>query len=569
MGLTKAELGRRIDQALGRARADLVIKGTRLLNVATGELDEGDIAICGDWIVGTHDAYRGAREIDGRGRIAVPGLIDTHVHVESSLVTPFEFERAVLPRGTTTAICDPHEIANVLGVAGLRYFLDAAGHLRMTLRVQLSSCVPATHLETSGARLDAADLVSLRDHPAVLGLAEMMNFPGVLAKDDVVLDKLLAFAGWHVDGHAPLVRGYDLNGYLAAAIRTDHESTGFAEGEEKLKKGMQVLMREGSIAKDVAALAPLLTDRTWPFLAFCTDDRNPLEIAEEGHLDFAIRKAIGLGVPPLAAYRAASFGAARAFRLFDRGQIAPGHRADLVLLDDLESCAIGQVICGGVPIDDAAFADRDPVAPVGYGSVKRDPVRPELLEVRAGGPSGPVIGAIENSLLTEHLSLELPYKDGVRSPDPVQGVHKLCVLERHGKNGNVGRGFVKGFGALRGALAGSVGHDSHNLIVVGANDADMALAVNRLIELQGGYVAAQGGRVLAELPLPIAGLMSDRPFEEVARELRTLRGTARDLGCALTEPFLQLAFLPLPVIPHLKLTDRGLVDVDRFELIAA
>jgi adenine deaminase len=222
-----------------------------------------------------------------------------------------------------------------------------------------------------------------------------------------------------------------------------------------------------------------------------------------------------------------------------------------------------------VLIDDAAFADRDPMTPVGCGSVKRDPLRAALLEVRATGPSGPVIGAIENSLLTDHLSLELPYKDGVRSPDPVQGVHKLCVLERHGKNGNVGRGFVKGFGALRGALAGSVGHDSHNLIVVGANDADMALAVNRLIELQGGYVAAQGGRVLAELPLPIAGLMSDRPFEEVARELRTLRGTARDLGCALTEPFLQLAFLPLPVIPHLKLTDRGLVDVDRFELIAA
>ena len=273
-GLGKAELGRRIDQALGRARADLVIKSGRFLNVATGELDQGDIAICGDWIVGTHDTYRGDREIEARGRVAVPGFIDTHVHVESSLVTPFEFERAVLPRGTTTAICDPHEIANVLGVAGLRYFLDAASSLGMTLRVQLSSCVPATHLETSGARLDAADLVALRDHPAVLGLAELMNFPGVLAKDDTVLDKLVAFAGWHVDGHAPLVRGYDLNGYLAAAIRTDHESTGFEEGREKLRKGMQLLMREGSIAKDVAALAPLLTERTWPFLSFCTDDRR-------------------------------------------------------------------------------------------------------------------------------------------------------------------------------------------------------------------------------------------------------------------------------------------------------
>jgi adenine deaminase len=569
MELTRAELGRRIDQARGRGAADLVIKGARFLNVATGALDQGDIATCGDWIVGTHDDYRGVREIDGRGRIAVPGFIDTHVHVESSLVTPFEFERAVLPRGTTTAICDPHEIANVLGAAGVRYFLDAALALHMTLKVQLSSCVPATNLETSGARLEAADLVALRDHPAVLGLAEMMNFPGVLAGDDAVLDKLVAFAGWHVDGHAPLVRGYDLNGYLAAAIRTDHESTGLAEGREKLGKGMCVLMREGSIAKDVAALAPLLTEATWPFVAFCTDDRNPLEILDEGHVEFAIRKAIARGVPALVAYRAASCGAARAFGLFDRGQIAPGRRADIVLLDDLESCAVAQVICGGAPVDDAAFAGRAGVPPVGHDSVRRAPVAPELFAVRASGPSGPVIGAIEHSLLTEHLTLELPCRDGLRLPDPAQGVHKLCVLERHGCGGTVGRGFVKGFGRLTGALASSIGHDSHNLIVVGDDDADMARAINRLIELQGGCVALAGGEVRAELALPVAGLMSERPFEEVAARLRELRRAAAAMGCAMTEPFLQLAFLPLPVIPHLKLTDLGLVDVDRFELIAA
>jgi len=569
MAPDKRELRRRIDQALGREAADLVIKGARILNVATGTLDPGDVAICGDWIVGTHDDYRGVREIDARGQIAAPGFIDTHVHIESSLVVPAEFERSVLPRGTTTAICDPHEIANVLGLEGIRYFLAAAETLRMTLKVQLSSCVPATELETSGARLSAADLVTIRDHPAVLGLAEMMNFPGVLAKDEGVLDKLIAFAGWHIDGHAPLVRGYQLNAYLAAAIRTDHESTSFEEGQEKLRKGMQVLAREGSIAKDVATLAPFLSDQTWPSFAFCTDDRNPLEIAEEGHIDFAIRKAIRAGAPPLAAYRAASFGAARAFRLFDRGQIAPGQRADLVLLDDLESCAVARVICGGVVIDEQAFADHVHPPPVGFRSVKRAPVAPEVFQVRAAGPVGPVIGAIENSLLTEHLTLELPYRAGLRLPDPAQGVHKLAVLERHGINGNVGRGFVKGFGALHGALASSIGHDCHNIIVVGDNDADMALAVNRLIELQGGAVAVADGAVRAELPLPIAGLMSDRPFEEVERALRRLRQTARELGCALPEPLLQLAFLPLPVIPHLKLTDRGLVDVDRFELIAA
>jgi adenine deaminase len=569
MALTRAELGRRIDQALGRSAADLVIKGARILNVATGTLDQGDIAICDGWIVGTHDDYRGQREIDGHGRIAAPGFIDTHVHVESSLVTPFEFERSVLPRGTTTAICDPHEIANVLGLDGLRYFLAAAETLWMTLRVQLSSCVPATTLETSGARLEAADLLALSDHPAVIGLAEMMNFPGVLAKDEGVLEKLVAFEGRHVDGHAPLVRGYQLNGYLAAAIRTDHESTSFEEAEEKLRKGMVVLAREGSIAKDVRALAPLLSDLTWPSFAFCTDDRNPLEIAEEGHIDCAIRKAIGAGAPALAAYRAASFAAARAFGLFDRGQIAAGRRADIVLLDDLASCAVSQVICAGAVVEPAAFADRPGVAPVGYGSVRRAPVAAEVFAVPAAGASVPVIGAREHSLLTDHLTLALPQQGGWLLPDPAQGVHKLAVLERHGVNGNLGRGFVKGFGGLRGALASSIGHDCHNLIVVGDDDGDMAQAVNRLIELQGGAVAVADGAVRAELALPVAGLMSDRPFEEVESSLKALRAASRAMGCGLTEPFLQLAFLPLPVIPHLKLTDKGLVDVDRFQLIEA
>jgi len=569
MPLDKAELCRRIDQALGRARADLVIKGGRILNVATGTLDEGDVAICGDWIVGTHDDYRGQHEIDARGRIVAPGFIDTHVHVESSLVTAHEFERAVLPRGTTTAICDPHEIANVLGADGIRYFLDASRALCMTLRVQLSSCVPATDLETSGARLDAEDLLPLADHPSVIGLAELMNFPGVWARDDVVLDKVLAFAGRHIDGHAPLVRGYGLNAYLAAAVRTDHESTSFEEAEEKLRKGMHVLAREGSIAKDVDALAPLLTDLTWPSFSFCTDDRNPIEIAEEGHIDFAIRKAIRRGAPPIAAYRAASFAAARAFGLFDRGQIAAGRRADVVLLDDLETCSVAGVLCGGRTIDDEAFAERTDVPPVGFDSVKRAPVAAEDFAVHAGGAFGPVIGAIESSLLTESLTRDLPYRDGLRMADPAQGVHKLAVLERHGRNGNIGRAFVQGFGPMHGALGSTIGHDCHNIIVVGDRDDDMALAANRLIELQGGIVAVAGGRVLAELALPIAGLMSDRPLAEVEPKLRHLRTVTHEMGCALAEPFLQLAFLPLPVIPHLKLTDRGLVDVDRFELIAA
>jgi adenine deaminase len=564
-----ATLGRRIDQGAGREPADLVVRGGRILNVATGTLDPGDVAICGDTIVGTHDAYHGRREIDARGLIVAPGLIDTHVHVESSLVTPDQFERAVLPRGTTTAVCDPHEIANVLGAAGLRYFLDAAGTLAMTLRVQLSSCVPATPLETAGARLEADDLLALADHPAVIGLAEMMNFPGVLSKDPGVLAKLAAFQDRHIDGHAPLVRGYDLNGYLAAGIRTDHESTSAPEASEKLRKGMQVLAREGSIAKDVKALAPLLDGDTWPSFAFCTDDRNPIEIAEEGHIDHAIRCAIQAGAPMIPVYRAATLGAARAFGLADRGIVAAGRRADLVLLADPKSCAVQATICGGREVGPELFEARTVIEPVGRGSVHRAPVGPADFRVAADGPGALVIGAIENSLLTERREMVLPYQGGCRQPDPDRGVLKLAVLERHGVNGNIGRAFVHGFGPLRGALAATIGHDCHNLIVVGDDDADMASAVNRLIELQGGAAIASGGVIRAELRLPIAGLMSDRPLAEVERDLRVLRETTRGLGCTLAEPLLQLAFLPLPVIPHLKLTDRGLVDVDRFALIAA
>lgn len=557
----EAELARRIDQGSGREAADLVLRGARVLNTATGTIDGPcDVAICGELIVGTHEGYRGRREIDAKGRIIAPGFVDAHVHVESSLVLPAEFERGVLPRGTTTAVCDPHEIANVLGAEGIRYFLEASRNLAMTLKVNLSSCVPATELETAGARLEIEDLLPLRDHPAALGLAEVMNFPGVLAKDAGLLKKLAAFARGHVDGHAPLLRGLPLNGYLAAGIRTDHECTTREEAEEKLRKGMVVFLREGSIAKNVAALAPVLDERSWMRCAFCTDDRNPLEIVEEGHVDAAIRKAIAAGAPAIPAYRAASLGAALAFGLRDRGVVAPGYRADLVLLDDLESVAVTAVVCGGRLVEPELFAGRVHPEPVGHGSVRCRPVSAEALAVpAAGGAPTPVIGALPFSLLTERLDVELPERHGRRVADPARGILKLAVVERHGRNGNIGLGFVAGFGPLRGAIASSIGHDSHNLIAAGDSDADMALALNRLIELQGGAVVAREGRVLAELPLPVAGLMSDRSFGFVEERLRPLRAAAAACGCTLAEPLLQLAFLPLPVIPHLKLTDRGYV----------
>lgn len=566
--MARASLSERVTQGRGAAAADVVVRDVRLLDFVTGDLVATDIALCGDTIVGTYDRYEGRETIDGGGRIAVPGFIDTHCHVESSLVTPQEFERCVLPHGVTTAICDPHEMANVLGAAAFDFFLASSERMVMDLFVQLSSCVPATALETSGARLDADDLLPYLAHHKVIGLAEFMNFPGVLALDAACVAKLQAFANSHIDGHAPLLRGKDLNGYCAAGIRTEHEATSAEEALEKIRKGMTVLIREGSVSKDLHALAPLLTLTTSPFLAFCTDDRNPLDIAEEGHIDFLIRTAIALGAPPLAAYRSASLTAATAFGLFDRGMIAPGKRADIVLLDHLEECQVSDVIVGGRLLRPDLFAQREPVALIGLASMKAREVSAADFAIPGAAGEQPVIGVIPGKIITEKLSRPVPARDGALVADPASDIAKVAVVARHGHNDNIGRGFVSGFGMQRGAIASSVGHDSHNICVVGVDDADMALAVNRLGAIGGGFVVVEGGVVRAELPLPVAGLMSDRPYEEVHASLGPLRTAARGLGVTLPEPFLQVAFLPLPVIPHLKISDFGLVDVDRMQLVA-
>jgi adenine deaminase len=562
-----SRLERMIDQGTGREKADIVLKGGRIFDLVTGELVASDIAICEDRIVGTCGQYAGSTEIDITGRIVVPGFIDTHLHIESSLVTPHEFDRCVLPYGVTTAICDPHEIANVLGTEGLQYFLDSAEQTIMDVRVQLSSCVPATHLETSGADLPIERLLPFRKHPKVIGLAEMMNYPGVIHKDPVALAKLEAFQDGHIDGHSPLLSGLDLNGYLSAGIRTDHECTSAAEALEKIRKGMHILIREGSVSKDLHALAPIITERLSPFIALCTDDRNPLDIAEQGHLDYLIRTAISLGADTLAVYRTASISAARAFGLRDRGLVAPGWRADLVVIDTLENCMPEIVFSAGRRVTADLFATRQPVEPVGLDSVRARPVTAAEFSVAARDGESSVLGVIPGKIITEHRRIRLPNKGNQTTVDLVNDVLKVTVIERHGKNGNIATAFVQGFGLKKGAIASTVGHDSHNICVVGASDEDMAIAANRLSDIHGGFVVVEDGKITGEIALPVAGLMSTAPYEEVRDTLHHLRQAAYALGATLQEPFLQLAFLPLPVIPHLKISDKGLVDVDRFELM--
>ena len=563
------ELSEKISQARGDSRADLVLRGARIFDTVTGHFLPGDLAICGDTIVGIGADYDAIRIIDVTGKTLVPGFIDTHLHIESSLVTPYEFDRCVAPFGVTTAICDPHEIANVIGIEGIKYFLDAAQDTLMDIRVQLSSCVPATHMETSGAVLSAQDLAPYMDHPKTLGLAEMMNYPGVIHRDPTVIEKLELFKGRHIDGHCPQLSGRDLNAYISAGIRTEHEATTANEAREKLQKGLRVLIREGSVSKDMDALLSLLTVATSPYMCLCTDDRNPLDIFEQGHLDFIIRTALARGVDPLAIYRAASLSAAEAFGLRDRGQIAPSKRADIVVLDDFDTCAIDRVFCGGVEATADAFAQRSIRPVVGLNSVHCPDVHADWFRTASNTPHTDVIGIIEGKIITEHLIAQITPVDGDKAPDPARDLAKIAVIERHGKSGRRAVGFVKGFGMTSGAIAATVCHDHHNIVVTGVDHADMAYAVRRLGELQGGFVVVQDGHVLAEIALPIAGLMSDLPFETVRAQLITLRESAKALGVVLHEPFLQLAFLALPVIPSLKITDHGMVDVTKFEIISA
>ncbi|MEK6705408.1 MAG: adenine deaminase [Bdellovibrionota bacterium] len=557
-------LKNRIDAAEGRIACDLVIRNAEYLNIFTCEWSNGEIAIADGAIVALEPGLHGRRYFDAKGKTIVPGFIDAHVHVESSLMTPRHFEEAILPHGTTSAVCDPHELANVAGIKGISYFLNSADKLTMDLWVMLSSCVPATDMETNGGGIiKAADLLPFITHPRQLGLAEMMNYPGVLSAQEDVTEKLAAFQQMPIDGHSPLVRGSALSAYASSGISTCHESSTADEAKEKLQKGISIWIREGSVAKDLQSLAPILTLATSTNIGFCTDDRNPVDIAREGHIDHIVRSAIRFGVPMEIAYRCASWTPARHYGLdrgFNRvGAIAPGYSADLVILDNAQTCAISSVLKRGVWISELDRSRSDLLQESVSGLRNTVRVRiPEAHELE--GPKGRVnvIGAVENKIITQKLVLN---HDSC-------GVAKLSVLERYGNGHPPANAYVSGFGdSLHGAISSSVGHDSHNLIVVGDKTTDMRVALAAIAEMGGGFAVVQNGYVLAKLALPFGGLMSDQAQARVRSELQRLREASQSIGCPLGEPFLQLAFLSLPVIPSLKLTDKGLVDVDRFQIV--
>ncbi len=556
-----------IQVARGERAPDLVIKGGRVLNLFTGEIIRADVALCNGRIAGV-GSYDSPAAIDAGGDFISPGFMDAHMHLESTLLAPCELARAVLAHGTTAIMADPHEIANCMGADGIRFMLEASAGLPVDIYFLLPSCVPATGLETSGASLSAAELKPFLRKRRVLGLAEMMNYPGVLAGSAPILEKLGAFGGRTCDGHAPLLTGRDLNAYIAAGIRSDHECTGQEEAREKLRLGMHIMIRQGTQAKNLKELIPLVNAANNRRFSLVTDDLHPHDLLAKGHLDHLVDMAVGEGMEPLEAIRMVTLNTAEYFGLRDVGAVAPGYRADLLILPSLAPVRVRSVIKDGrVVYDKGAVTGREG-ASAGYGrkcAMNVRPFSPEALRVPCGGERIRVIGLIPDQILTRGLLCEPTVRDGAVVSDPVRDILKLAVVERHRATGRIGVGFVQGFGLREGALASSVAHDSHNIIAVGCDDGDLYRAVKTVEEMGGGLAAVLHGECMAKLPLPLAGLMSDRPLAEVARGWQELRRASRAFGSLPEEPFMVLSFLALPVIPDLKLTDRGLVDVSLFQ----
>ncbi len=558
-----------IEIARGDKPAAVLLKNANLVNVLTGEIYQTDIAIRRSRIVGLGEGYEAEEVIDLEGRYVAPGYIDAHVHIESAMVTPREFATVVIPYGITSVVTDPHEIANVLGLEGIAFMLEQAKYGPISMYVMASSCVPATDMETAGANLEADDIAHLRANPWVLGLAEMMNYPGVVAGDRIVLDKLEAFDGTRIDGHCPGLTGKALNAYVAAGVRSDHECTTVEEAREKLRLGMTIFIREATNAHNLRTLLPLVTPENSHRICFCTDDRQPADLIDEGSIDHMVRVAIEMGIDPMRAIQMGTINTAQYFGLSDRGALAPGWRADFFVFSDLKRPVAEQVYRGGylvaengkmLPIVEA----KRPIQLRHSMNIRWDVVD---LTIPASGARARVIGSIPNQLITDHRILELKQENGLAVSDTERDILKMAVIERHRSTGNVGKGFVQGIGLKRGAIAGTVAHDHHNLIVIGVDDASMMHAARAVATMGGGLAAAEGETVLAQLPLPVAGLMSDQPIDKVRQAFDTLLEAARQLGSPLHDPFMAMSFMALEVIPSLKLTDVGLVDVDQFVVV--
>jgi len=556
-------LRRRLSVARGDEPADLVVRGGKVLSVFTKEWLETDVAIVDGFVAGLGE-YEGLETLDAAERFVVPGFIDAHMHLESTKLLPDEFARLVLPLGTTAVVADPHELANVLGTDGVHWLLDACAEVPLDFYFMASSSIPASPFESPRRPLREGDLESLLRRRRVLGLAEMMNFPGVIAGDESELAKLELVGRAHVDGHAPGVLGKQLNAYAAAGIGSDHEALTAEEGRERLRAGMWLLIREASMARNLQALLPLVAELGTSNIAFCTDDRDPEDIAASGHINGMVREAVAAGIAPEDAVVLASYNPAQWHRLWRLGAIAPGYRADLLVLPDLVRFQPNVVLKAGKTVDEI---ERPEVPEWVKHSVRIQPVSSDDFRIPWTGGAGRVIGLVPDQVVTELLTLELTTSGGAAVADAAEDLVKIAAVERHLGTGRIGLGFVRGSGLQHGALASSVSHDAHNIVVVGVSDDDMALAVTRLAELGGGIVAVEDGRVHAELPLPVAGLLADAPLVEVIERSLACNDAARALGWSGAIPFLTLSFLGLSVIPSLKITDRGLVDVDRFELV--
>jgi adenine deaminase len=564
------DLVRRIAVARGDEPADLVLSGGRVLSVFTGEFLEADVAIVGEHVAGVGPGYEGTERLDVSDLILLPGFIDGHMHLETTKLRLDQFARAALPWGTTTVVLDPHEIANVFGIEGVRALLHDADEVPLDAYVMVSSCVPASPFESSGATLTPEDIAELlQTEPRAIGLAEMMDYPAVVAGDEDAVAKVAAAGERHIDGHAPGLSGRALNAYLAAGVRSDHECTTYEEALEKRRLGMWIMIRQGSAARNLEALIPLVLEHGITNCLLCTDDREPHDLQEHGHINDVVREAVALGCPPADAVAMATLNAARYHRLHEQGAVAPGYLADIVAVPDLVSFRPNRVWKRGRLV--AEGGRPSPIASSSLPGWMRESMHVRELEpadfsVVADGAVR-VIGVDAGTIVTRALVGEPLRRDGKACADPGRDLAKLAVIERHRDTGRIGVGFAQGFGLQAGALASSHAHDAHNVVVVGMTDEDMAAAANHLRAIGGGQVVMMDGRVIAELPCPIGGLLSDLTFEEVAARARVLEEAAGELGTTLPSPFMAMSFLALSVIPELKLTDRGLVDVDRFELV--